>query len=45
MNASQKYYYWLGYHDGMLSSLKHNINLMKCQIKANTKFKKKRGEK
>ena len=35
MNKKEEYYYWKGYYEGMFGSLKHNIILMKAQIKAN----------
>ena len=40
MNKQERYYYWKGYYEGMFGSLKHNILLMKEQIKANMEHKK-----
>ena len=40
MNEIERYYYWKGYYEGMFGSLKHNILLMKGQIKANMEHKK-----
>jgi len=44
MTPQQEYYYWKGYYEGMFGSLKHNILLMKGQIKANMEHCKKKAQ-
>jgi len=39
MNEKQQKIYWKGVDAGKKKSLKHNINLMKLQLKAMTKSK------
>lgn len=34
MNKEEEKVYWEGFNDGMMVSLKHNINLMKVQLKS-----------